>query len=100
MKYAVKVDCVTKYFNVYYDKANTLKERILFFNRNRSDKKHVLNDVSFNIKKGETVALIGVNGSGKSTLLKLISRIIYPNGGSILVDGKVTSLIQCFNIWT
>ncbi len=94
MKYAVKVDCVTKYFNVYYDKANTLKERILFFNRNRSDKKHVLNDVSFNIKKGETVALIGVNGSGKSTLLKLISRIIYPNGGSISVDGKVTSLIE------
>lgn len=94
MKHAVKIDNVTKYFCVYYDKANTLKERILFFNRNKAEKKHVLNGVSLSIKKGETVALIGVNGSGKSTLLKLISKIIYPNSGKIIVNGKVTSLIE------
>ena len=46
------------------------------------------------IKKGETVALIGVNGSGKSTLLKLITKIIYPNKGNIKVNGKISSLLE------
>ena len=83
-----------KYFKIYYDKANTLKERVLFFNRNRHDKKRVFEGINLEIKKGETVALIGVNGCGKSTLLKLISRIIYPNSGEITVKGKVASLIE------
>ena len=46
------------------------------------------------IKKGETVALIGVNGSGKSTLLKLMTKIIYPNEGKITTNGKLTSLLE------
>ena len=91
---AVKVSHVSKHFNVYYDKANTLKERIIFFNRNKKEVRKVLKDVSLEIKKGETVALIGVNGSGKSTLLKLITKIIYPNSGKITVNGKLTSLLE------
>ena len=47
-----------------------------------------------NIKKGETVALIGTNGSGKSTLLKLMTKIIYPTKGYIKTDGKLTSLLE------
>ena len=46
------------------------------------------------IKKGETVALIGTNGSGKSTLLKLMTKIIYPTKGNIKVSGKLTSLLE------
>lgn len=91
---AIKVSHVSKHFNVYYDKANTLKERIIFFNRNKKEVRNVLKDVSVDIKKGETVALIGVNGSGKSTLLKLITKIIYPNSGKISVNGKLTSLLE------
>ena len=90
----IKVRHVSKHFNVYYDKANTLKERMIFFNRNKKEVRNVLTDINLDIHRGETVALIGVNGSGKSTLLKLITKIIYPNSGTIKVDGKLTSLLE------
>lgn len=54
----------------------------------------VLENINIDIKKGETVALIGVNGSGKSTLLKLMTKIIYPNQGTIETNGKLTSLLE------
>ena len=92
---AIKVDHVYKRFTIYYDRANTLKERMLFFARNkRREKREVLNDINLEIKKGETVALIGVNGSGKSTLLKLMTQIIFPNKGTIETNGKLTSLLE------
>ena len=92
---AIKVDHVYKSFNIYYDRANTLKERMLFFARNkRREKREVLKDINLEIKKGETVALIGVNGSGKSTLLKLMTQIIFPNKGTIETNGKLTSLLE------
>lgn len=92
---AIKVDHVYKSFNVYYDRANTLKERLLFLARNkRKEKRQILNDINLEIKQGETVALIGVNGSGKSTLLKLMTQIIFPNKGTIETKGKLTSLLE------
>lgn len=92
---AIKVEHVYKSFNIYYDRANTLKERMLFFKRNkRREKREILNDINLEIKKGETVALIGVNGSGKSTLLKLMTQIIFPNKGTIETKGKLTSLLE------
>lgn len=91
---AIIVEKLCKYFTVYYDKANTLKERLLFWNRKSNEKKEVLKDIDITIKKGETVALIGTNGSGKSTLLKLMTKIIYPNSGTVKVNGKLTSLLE------
>ena len=92
---AIKVDHVYKTFDIYYDRANTLKERALFWMRNkRKEKREVLKDINLEIKKGETVALIGVNGSGKSTLLKLMTQIIFPNKGVIETHGKLTSLLE------
>lgn len=91
---AIKVDDVDKSFKVYYDKANTLKERLLFWNRNRHEVREVLSDISMTIHKGETVALVGVNGSGKSTLLKLMTKIIYPDKGKIETYGKLVSLLE------
>lgn len=91
---AISVINLDKTFNVYYDKANTLKERLIFWNRNNNEKREVLKNINVEIKKGETVALIGVNGSGKSTLLKLMTKIIYPNKGKIIVNGKLTSLLE------
>ena len=92
---AIKVSHVYKSFNVYYDRANTLKERLLFIGRNKKrEKREILNDIDIEIKKGETVALIGVNGSGKSTLLKLMTQIIFPNKGTIETHGKLTSLLE------
>ena len=92
--YAIEVKNLTKYFKLYYDKPNTLKERLVFWNKSKVEKKIVLKNINLKIKKGETVALIGVNGSGKSTLLKMMSKIIYPNEGKIEINGKLTSLLE------
>lgn len=90
----IVVKNVYKTFNIYFDKANSMKEKLLFWKRNRREKREVLKDVSLTIKNKETVALIGVNGSGKSTLLKLMTKIIYPNKGKIETYGKLTSLLE------
>jgi len=93
-KVAIKVDNVDKNFNVFYDKTNTIKEKVLFWNKSKKEVRTVLKDINVSINKGETVALIGVNGSGKSTLLKLMTKIIYPNKGTVETFGKLTSLLE------
>ena len=90
----IVVEHVYKSFNIYYDKANSIKEKVLFWNRNKKETREVLKDINLTIKNGEAVALIGINGSGKSTLLKLMTKIIYPNKGKITTDGKLTSLLE------
>ncbi len=93
-KNAIKVKNVTKAFKLFYDKPTTLKERLVFWNKKKSDEHVVLKGIDLEIKKGETVALIGTNGSGKSTLLKLMTKIIYPTQGKIITNGKLTSLLE------
>lgn len=91
---AIEVKNITKKFKVYYDKGSQLKERLLFKSRNRYEERKVLNDISFDVKKGEAIGLIGHNGCGKSTTLKLLTRIIYPDSGTIELAGRVSSLIE------
>lgn len=93
-EYAIKVENLTKEFKLFYDKPTTLKERLVFWNRKKEDSRTVLKNINLDIKKGETVALIGTNGSGKSTLLKLMTKIIYPTKGSLITNGKLTSLLE------
>lgn len=94
MDIAVQVKNVTKNYRMYAYKNSTLKEKIVNFKKESYSNKLVLNNVSLEIKKGETVGLIGRNGSGKSTLLKLISKIIYPDNGEIDIYGRVSSLLE------
>ncbi len=91
---AIEVSDVKKKFKVYYDKGSSLKERILFWKRGRYEERWVLRGVSFNIKKGEAIGLIGENGCGKSTMLKLLTRIMYPTEGTIAIDGRISSLLE------
>ena len=91
---AIEVKNMTKEFKLYLDKANTLKEKLLFFSRGKKEMRTVLKKINLKIKKGETVALIGTNGSGKSTLLKLMTKIYYPTKGKIITYGKLTSLLE------
>lgn len=67
---------------------------MLFRKRNRYEERWVLNGISFNVRKGEAVGLIGHNGCGKSTTLKLLTKIIYPDSGTVEMNGRVSSLIE------
>lgn len=91
---AIEVRDLTKMFKVYMDKGSQLKEKMLFRKRNRYEQRWVLNGISFDVKRGEAIGLIGHNGCGKSTTLKLLSKIIYPDSGTIEMRGRVSSLIE------
>ena len=91
---AISVKNVSKTFRVYYDKGALLKERLVDRKRNRYENRKVLSDLSFEVKRGEAVGLIGQNGCGKSTTLKLLSRIMYPDSGNIEMRGRVSALIE------
>lgn len=91
---AIEIKHVTKSFKVFLDKGFTLKEKILFQNRRRYEERKVLDDISFDVKEGEAIGLIGQNGCGKSTTLKLLTRIMFPDSGSIEMKGRVSSLIE------
>ena len=85
---------VKKKFKIYADKGNSMKDKMLFWKRNRYEDHWVLDDISFSIQKGEAVGLIGRNGCGKSTTLKLINKIMYPTDGKVKVNGRVSSLLE------
>ena len=91
---AIEVRNMYKQFKVDYDKAHTLKDKLLFWKTSHVEIHEVLKNINMDIKKGETVALIGTNGSGKSTLLKLMTKIIFPNKGTVETNGKLTSLLE------
>lgn len=92
--YVIEVNNITKSFKVYSDKGHTIKEKIISKKRRQYEKNQVLQGISFNVKKGETLGLIGKNGCGKSTTLKILSRIMYPDSGTVNVKGRVSSLIE------
>lgn len=87
---------ISKQFTIYHDRASTMFEYLnsLLFRKKQSEKLDVLRDVSFKVKKGEMLGIIGFNGSGKTTLLKIIANIMKPNSGKIIVSGKVIPLLE------
>ncbi len=93
-KVVIEVKGVHKKYRVYYDKGRSFKEKILFQNRNKYEDRWVLKGIDMSVKTGEAVGLLGVNGCGKSTFLKLLSRIMYPDKGTIRIEGRVSCLIE------
>ncbi len=91
---AISVSHVSKSFRIFLDKGVYLKERVLFRSRNRYEDRKVLKDISFQVRKGEAIGLVGENGCGKSTTLKLLSRIMYPDQGEVVMNGRVSALIE------
>jgi len=91
---AIKVKNLTKVYHLYDKPADRLKEALNPFKKSYHHDFYALNDVSFEIKKGETVGIIGKNGAGKSTLLKIITGVLTPTNGDVEVDGKIASLLE------
>lgn len=91
---AIKVNSISKIYKLYEKPIDRLKESLSITKKVYHKKHFALNDVSFEVMKGETVGIIGVNGSGKSTLLKIITGVLTPSSGDVTVDGKVSALLE------
>jgi len=90
----ISVRNLTKVYKLYDHLHDRLKEAIHPLKRKFHRNFYALKDVSFDIQRGETVGIIGKNGSGKSTLLKLMTGLLTPTSGSIIVNGKVSALLE------
>lgn len=90
----IEIRNMYKSFKVQSDRANTLKSLLVMKRNNKVERHEVLKNINLDIRKGETVCLIGNNGCGKSTLLKLMTKIIYPNQGTVQTFGKIASLLE------
>ena len=92
--FAIRTFNLVKEYQLYHSNKDRLKE---FFNP-YSDKLHstftAIDNVTLDIKQGESIGVIGLNGSGKSTLLKIISGITFPTSGSLEVNGQVSSILE------
>ena len=94
---SIAVENVSMRFDVSKDKIDTLKEFVIrTIKRNKSDTRTTtaLNNISFEIPKGDRVGIIGFNGAGKSTLLKVLSRVYDPTEGTIKTKGKIAPLLE------
>jgi ABC-2 type transport system ATP-binding protein len=91
---AVDVQDVSKRFRLYHEKYTSLKEKVIHAGRTPYDDLWAVKDVSFDVKEGETVGILGRNGSGKSTLLKTICGVLQPTSGQVVVRGKLAGLLE------
>ena len=93
-KYAIDVAEVTKVYRLYEKPIDRLKESMSISHKNYHRDFYALNQLSFRVRKGETVGIIGTNGSGKSTILKIITGVLTPTTGEVKVDGKISALLE------
>ncbi|MEE1362214.1 MAG: ABC transporter ATP-binding protein [Selenomonadaceae bacterium] len=91
---AIKISHVSKIYEMYDKPIDRLKEALSFGRRNYHKDFYALNDINLEIKKGETVGIIGKNGAGKSTLLKIITGVLTPTCGEVQINGKISSLLE------
>ncbi|MGM9912973.1 ABC transporter ATP-binding protein [Floccifex sp.] len=93
MEKVIEIKDITKVYNLYNKPSDRLKEA-LFPKKIRHKEFSALKDVSFDVKKGEILGIIGKNGSGKSTILKIITNVLTPTSGECIVKGKIAALLE------
>jgi teichoic acid transport system ATP-binding protein len=91
---AIRVEDVCKVYKLYDKPSDRLKDALGLVRKNRFKEHHALKHVSFEVKKGETIGIIGTNGSGKSTILKIITGVLSPTSGEVEIDGRISALLE------
>lgn len=91
---AIKVDHVSKLYKLYDKPSDRFKEALGFTKEKKYKEHFALSDVYFEVKKGETVGIIGTNGAGKSTILKIITGVLNPTSGKVDVAGRISALLE------
>lgn len=94
MDNVISVRDLSKVYRLYDKPIDRLKESLNIFHKSYHKEYYALNNLSFDINRGETVGIIGINGAGKSTLLKIITGVLTPSGGTIDVKGKISALLE------
>lgn len=90
----IKVKNLSKIYKLYDKPIDRFKEALSISKKEYHRKHYAINNITFDVNKGETFGIIGVNGSGKSTLLKIITGVLTPSSGSVSVNGKVSALLE------
>ncbi|MBQ6805885.1 MAG: ABC transporter ATP-binding protein [Lachnospiraceae bacterium] len=93
-KIAIQVKNLEKVYKLYDKPSDRLKETLGFGRRKRHTEHHALKGVNIDIRQGETVGIIGTNGSGKSTILKIITGVLNPTRGEVIVNGRISALLE------
>jgi len=91
---SIVITDVKKEFDLNTSGANSLKTALLWWKRRAHKHLEVLKGISFDVKSGECVAVVGRNGAGKSTLLALLARVYKPNSGTIKIQGRIAPLLE------
>jgi teichoic acid transport system ATP-binding protein len=91
---AIKVENISKMYKLYNRNIDRLKEALRLTKEVKFRPHYALNDVSFQIEKGETVGIIGVNGAGKSTILKIITGVVSQTSGNLEISGRISALLE------
>lgn len=92
--HAIEVKDLTKIYRLYDRPIERLKESLSPMHKQYHKKFFALDNISFNVNKGETVGIIGTNGSGKSTILKIITGVLTPTSGTVNIQGKISALLE------
>ena len=92
--FAVEIKNVSKIYKLYDRPLDRLKDALNLSKKQLYNEYYALNNISFNVEKGQTVGFIGTNGAGKSTLLKIITGVLTPSSGEVTVRGKIAALLE------
>ncbi|MCI5874724.1 MAG: ABC transporter ATP-binding protein [Clostridiales bacterium] len=91
---AIKVEDVSKVYKLYNKPSERLVDALGIAKKNRFKEHRALDRVSFEVKKGETIGIIGTNGSGKSTILKIITGVLSQTSGNVEISGRISALLE------
>ena len=94
MKTIIKVDNLVKRYNIYDKPIDRLKETFSLKKKSYHREFNALNGLSFEVKQGDAIGILGKNGCGKSTLLKMITGVLTPTSGTIEVNGKISAILE------
>lgn len=90
----IKIENLSKIYKLYDRPIDRMKESLSIRKKKYGREHYALNDITFEVKKGETLGIIGTNGSGKSTILKIITGVLTPSLGNVEVNGKISALLE------
>ena len=92
--YAIRVKDVSKMYKLYNRNRDRVMDAFGLSKQPRYREHYALNSLSFDVKKGETVGIIGTNGAGKSTILKIITGVLNPTSGDVDIEGRISALLE------